>query len=337
MAEVCLSSQHPLSADEIARDRKTVKRYDQCGLGKKGIYVPGKMRPRKYCIPYEAVTHVFRRVAVSPGSGKAFLTPILYIVIRYDNGKESQNLFRYMDDADKMLKQLSDEHPEISQLSPEGERKKAEQEKREAELQSGELSSSAARAKGKLVRAKEKLEKRPGLSDRLAGVARVKRRIDLIKPGYTALAVGLLAGGAVLVLIGFLLALSGDRSSRTILILLIGFALLFIMGNSKVLPTRKKNKKALQKDYDKAIRDMTAYLAEGEEKFPIDPHYAHPYTCDRLIRILEEHRAENIDDAMAILKEDLKSMDSSVALSGDDYKQVVTIKPLFTVCGYQYE
>lgn len=326
-----------MTDEEIARDRKTVTRYDQCGLGKRCIYVPGKARPRKYCIPYEAVTHVFKRVAVSPGSGKAFLTPILYIVIRYDDGQESQNIFRYMDDADKMLKRLSEEHPEICLLSPEGEKEKEEREKREEALRSGELSPEAEKAKRKLERAKEKLERRPGLSEKLAGVARVKRRIDLIRPVYTALAAALLAAGAVLVLAGILLVLSGDRTSRTVLILLIGFALLLVMGNSRVLPTPRRNKRVLQRDYDKALQEMTDYLSGDKENFPFDAHYAHPYTCDRLIRILEEQRAETIPEAMDVLKEDLKAADSSVALHGDDYTQVVTIKPLFTVCGYRYE
>lgn len=335
MAERNLSSRSSLTAEEIARDRKTIKRYDQCGLGKRCIYVPGRMRPRKYCIPYESVTHVFKRVAVSPGSGKAFLTPILYIVIRYDDGKESENMFRYMDDADKMLKQLASEHPEICLLSPKEEKKKEEREERERALQNTELSDSAKRAERKLERAKRKLEMRPGLSDKLAAVATVKRKVDLIRPEYTALAAGLLAAGGVLVLIGFLMALSGDRSTKVILLLLGGFALLFIMGNSRILPTPKRNKRVLRRDYNKVLQDMNTYLRDFDH-FPIDIHYAHPYTCVRMIRILKEHRAETVDEAMEVLKEDLKAMDSSVALSGEDYKQIVTIKPLFTVCGYQF-
>lgn len=320
--------------EEEKQDRKTIRKYDQCGLGKRFLYMPGRFRPRKYAIPYEDITHVFKRVAVSPGSGKAFLTPILYIVVLTRDGKEIQNSFRYLDDADHMITQLEKEHPGICLMSPKEEKKKEEKEERERLIQSTQLSPSARKAKQKLERAKQKLEKRPGLSERLAATASVKRKLDLIKPGYVALAAVLLAAGAALVLIGFLMVLSGMRSSGVVLILLVGFALLFIMGNSRVLPTPKRNKKALNRDYEHLIKEMSNYVKD-EEHFPIDVHYAHPYTCDRLIRILMERRAETIDDAMRVLKEDLKSMDSSVALSGEEYRQVVTIKPLFTVRNYQ--
>ena len=57
--------------------------------------------------------------------------------------------------------------------------------------------------------------------------------------------------------------------------------------------------------------------------------------CVSTKRALLKVENDTPEEALKVLKADLKSMDSSVALSGDDFKQVVTIKPLFTVQDYR--
>ena len=111
-----MSGPQPLSRvtidPEIIRaDRRKSKKFDQCGLGEKAIYIGGSLTPRKFYVPYSQVTHVYKRVAVSKGSGKAFLTPILYLVVRYDDGQEKQCSFRYLNDADAMLTELEQRFP----------------------------------------------------------------------------------------------------------------------------------------------------------------------------------------------------------------------------------
>ncbi len=323
-----------LDPQAVTADRKTAKKYDQCGLGQLAIYMPSKYLPRKFYIPNEAVTNVYKRVAVSPMSGKFFLTPILSLVIRYDDGKEVESTFRYLDDADKMLNQLEAEHPSISLLSPEGEKKRQEKEEMDRKVRENVLSPEGQHEVTRLENAKWYLEKRPALTTALSGTARVKRSVDNINPMYQAIAFAVVILGLILVAAGIFLRLNGGNGSAEILTALAGIALLFVMMNSKVLPTRKRNKKALQRDYDKALGDMETYL-KSEKDFPLPARYAHPYTCERLISILKEESAADANGALEVLKEDLKKMDNTVALSGDDYKQVVTIKPMFLVADYK--
>lgn len=328
-------SQNVLDPAEVKADRKKCRKYDQCGLGEKCIYMGSTMHPRHYYIPYSAVTNVFKRVGASNPDGKGFLAPILFIVVRYDDGKEQQCSFRYLQDADKMLDDLEKNHPEIPLLSPEGLRKKAEREKAEERIQSNELSDTARESQKILENARWEVHKRPGIYEKLAAMAKLKRHADLMKPWVKYAAVGMLAGGLVLVLAGILMMRSA-AVSRTIGIVtaLIGVMLLFLAGNSKALPNKTNNRKRRDREYQEALAAMKNSLKHYRD-FPIPYCYAHPYTFDRMIRILQEERAETVEDALAVLKADLKSMDSSVALSGDDYKQVVTIKPLFTVQDYQ--
>lgn len=323
-----------LSKEELREDKKTIKRYDQCGLGKKAIYVGGKLLPRRFYIPYGAVTHVYRRVAVSPGSGKGFLTPILYIVVRYDDGKEAANSFRYITDADKMMEQIQEQHPSICLLSPDGEKKKKEREALDERIRQKKLSEQAQSDKTALEKAKRYLEMKPGLYAKLSGIARVKRTADLIDPRWQILTFALLILGLALIVLGAVFAKLGANKDMMIVMMLLGAALMFMMGNSKALPTRKRNRKKLQKDYDAALLEMETYL-KAYDGFPVDPHYAHPYVLSRLIRILQEQKADSCDAAMTVLKDELKAADHTVALTGDDYKEVVTIKPLFLVNDYR--
>ena len=108
-----------------------------------------------------------------------------------------------------------------------------------------------------------------------------------------------------------------------IVMMLLGAALMFMMGNSKVLPTRKRNRKKLQKDYDAALLEMETYL-KAYDGFPVDPHYAHPYVLTRLIRILQEQEADSCDAAMTVLKDELKAADHTVALTGRYFLSMIT-------------
>lgn len=324
-----------LGEKELKQDRKKAKRYDQCGLGAKAIYMGSTMSPRSRYVLYSEVSHVYKRVAESTASGKGFLAPILYIVVRFDDGQEYQTSFRYLQDADKMMDELEANHPEISLLSPEGEVKKAKKEAEEDAIQNRELSDSAEHEKNMLMAARRFLEKRPSLYKHLASVAKMKRRRDLVNPAYEAIAWIVLLLGFALLAGGIAMAVHGGFSgTMIILILLFGAMLVFLMFNSKVLPNRRTTRKALQKEYESAVQDMKRSL-KAEEGFPIPPAYCHPYVIDRMVRIIQEGRADNAEDALNVLKEDLKKMDSSVALSGDDYTQVVTIKPMFLVNDYR--
>lgn len=318
---------------QIKADRKKCRKYDQCGLGEKAIYMGSTMHPRNFYIPYEAVTNVFKRVGASNPDGKGFLAPVLFIVVRYDDGKEQQCSFRYLQDADKMLDDLEKNHPEIPLLSPEGIRRKKEREATEARIQANDLSAEALHSKKVLEDARWEVHKRPALYEKLAAMAKMKRHADLMKPSIRYIAVGLLAAGIAVTLAGIYIMRNANRSVGVVAALF-GIMLVFLAVNSKGLPSKMTNRKLRDREYEDALTAMKNSLRHLPD-FPIPYCYAHPYTFDRMIRILQEERAQNEKEALEVLKADLKAMDSSVALSGDDFKQVVTIKPLFTVQDYK--
>ncbi len=318
---------------QIKADRKKCRKYDQCGLGEKAVYMGSTMHPRNYYIPYEAITNVFKRVGASNPEGKGFLAPVLFIVVRYDDGREQECSFRYLQDADKMLDDLEKNHPEIPLLSPEGMRRKKEREATEARIQANALTKEALRSKKLLEDARWEVHKRPALYEKLAAMAKMKRHADLMKPSVRYIAVGLLAAGVLVTLAGAIVMRSMNRSIGVVTALF-GIMLVFLAINSKGLPSKMTNRKLRDREYEEALNAMKNSLKHLPD-FPIPCCYAHPYTFDRMIRILQEERAQTVEQALEVLKADLKSMDSSVALSGDDFKQVVTIKPMFTVQDYK--
>ncbi len=326
-------SQVVLSPEEVKADRKKCRKYDQCGLGEKAIYMGTTMHPRKLYIPYAAVTNVYKRVGVSNPDGKGFLAPVLFIVVRYDDGKEQSCSFHYLQDADKMLDDLEKNHPGIALLSPEGVRKQKEREELEARIQANELSEEAAHSKKLLEDARWEVHKRPGVYEKLAAMAKMKRHADLMKPWVKYVALGLFIGGALCTLAGAAVMRYGNKSVG-IVAALVGIMCVFLAINSKGLPSKMTSKKIRNQEYEKSLEEMKNSLKHLPD-FPIPYCYAHPYTFDRMIRILQEERAETVEDALAVLKADLKSMDSSVVLQKEDYRQVVTIKPLFTVQDYR--
>lgn len=326
-------SQITIEEAQIKADRKKCRKYDQCGLGEKAVYMGSTIHPRNYYIPYEAITNVFKRVGASNPEGKGFLAPVLFIVVRYDDGREQECSFRYLQDADRMLDDLEKNHPEIPLLSPEGMRKKKEKEATEARIQANALTREALRSKKVLEDARWEVHKRPALYEKLAAMAKMKRHADLMKPSVRYIAVGLLAAGVLVTLAGAIVMRSMDRSIGVVTALF-GIMLVFLAVNSKGLPSKMTNRKLRDREYEEALNAMRNSLKHLPD-FPIPCCYAHPYTFDRMIRILQEERAQTVEEALDVLKADLKSMDSSVALSGDDFKQVVTIKPMFTVQDYR--
>ena len=177
------------------------------------------------------------------------------------------------------------------------------------------------------------MHKRPALYEKLAAMAKMKRHADLMKPSVRYIAEGLLAAGVLVTLAGAIVMRSMDRSIGVVTALF-GIMLVFLAVNSKGLPSKMTNRKLRDREYEEALNAMRNSLKHLPD-FPIPCCYAHPYTFDRMIRILQEERAQTVEEALDVLKADLKSMDSSVALSGDDFKQVVTIKPMFTVQDYR--
>jgi hypothetical protein len=103
-----------LLKDELKEDRKSARKYDDCGLGEKALYLGAfGFRCARY-IPLGQVERVFKRLAVSKGffeEGKIYGT-LSYLVVRYDGEKEKVCRFTREEDLDLMLEDFRN-HTEI--------------------------------------------------------------------------------------------------------------------------------------------------------------------------------------------------------------------------------
>ena len=54
-----------------------------------------------------------------------------------------------------------------------------------------------------------------------------------------------------------------------------------------------------------------------------------------MIRVLREGRAQSVKESLALVKEDLKKLDSSVQVEQEEYDEVVTVKPMFLCQDYK--
>lgn len=328
---------HSLSDEELKTDKKNCRKIGPCGIGRKALYLNSFYISRYYYVCWNDVRRVFKRVAMSKGgySGKGIFGSMPYLVVQFSDGTEKQCNFKFEDQVDQILEIVQKEHPGI----PVHSKKSEEKLERARRLQEAKylkvLSPEAEKTVWKLRTAKETLE-RSNYPKQLSYAAKQKRIQDNISPSWRATAIIFMAAAVVLVLYG-IYAFVTDRGFALVA-LLAGLAVIAVIMAVQVLPTGTRNKKAAEKDWNQAIHDMERYLSRSSvngEKFPVPPQYAHPVVLERMIRIVREGRAETADEALAVLKEDLKKMNKSVRVSQEEYDEVVAIKPMFLVCDYQ--
>lgn len=95
-----------LPADVLRNDKTGCLQFDECGLGKKAVYLGFCGVSRIRYIPLANVRRVYKRLMVSKGffeQNKLFGV-LPYLVIRYDSGKEKAYRFTHEEDVDAMLK-----------------------------------------------------------------------------------------------------------------------------------------------------------------------------------------------------------------------------------------
>lgn len=321
-----------LDRDTLVTDRKSCKRFGPCGVGERALYLSSFYVGCRYYLPYGGITRVFKRVAMSKGgfTGKGMFASIPYLVVEYDGGKQKQCNFKREDDVDRLLEYMAQIRPDIPRLSEEGERRLAEKAAREAARYLKELSPQAQKAWDELEKARTRLADDPALPNRLARAAKTKRTIDRANPAYKWVALTIVVLGAAALVYGLWSWLHKDGTG--VYFLLFGLAAVFFFSGANVLPTAKNNKKAAAREWEAARAAMEEYVGN---KFPVPCQYAHPVVLERMIRILREGRAQTVDEALEVLKNDLRAMNSSVQVEQEEYDEVVCIKPMFLLCDYQ--
>ena len=225
-------------------------------------------------------------------------------------------------------------HPEIPTLSEAGEKRVAEERAKEEARYLKELSPEAENAVLRLRSARAWLVKEPEISDDLAYAARQKRVMDRMNTTYrwAAAAIFLLAAGAFVFGVISLLRHEGFA----VYFVLFGIAFMFYTMSSQVLPTGRNNKRYANEQWQKALGASADHISGYRDGiFPVPAQYAHPATLDRMIRVIREGRAQTAEEAWKVMKSELKAINSDVTVSRTEYDEIVTIKPMFLLCGYE--
>ena len=321
-----------LNAEAVAADKKSCKRFGPCGVGEEALFLNSYFIDRHYYVAFSSVRRVFKRVAMSQGgfSGKGVFGAIPYLVVQYDGGKEKQCTFKREEDVDAMLAYIGEVHPEIPTLSVGGEQRLEQKAKEEAARYLSELTSDAQSAKEELEKAQKFLSGYPELTDQLSKAARAKRVNQHTNPAYRWVALAIVLAGAAALVYGIISWRRGGDFG--VYFALFGFAAVFFFSGAHVLPTAKNNRHAVNRAWEQALEAMENVLPE---KFPLPARYAHPIVARRMVRILREGRAQSAEEALDVLKADLKALTADVQVDQEEHDEVVVIKPLFLVSDYQ--
>lgn len=325
----------PLSRQVLAEDKKSCIKVGPVGLGKRALYSNSFYISRYYYTCWTDIRRVFKRVAMSKGgfSGKGVFASIPYLVIQKTDGTEQQCNFKVEDQVDQILKWVKENHPEIPIYSLESEQKlKRAQAEQEAKYLK-ELPREAEDTVRTLESAKALLEKDDRYSRMLVYAAKQKRSVDGAKTSLKTLAALIDIGSLALILGGLYIRFAKGHTEGFYAVAF-GAAFIISVAASQILPTPRRNKRTVQADWEEALSQMRTYLKDPDG-FPVPVQYAHPIVLERMIRAVREGRATTPDEALDVVRKDLKALNNTVKVSQQEYDEVVTVKPMFIVCDYQ--
>ena len=324
-----------LDAETLKDDKQNCRKFGPCGVGQLALYLGGRFIDRRYYIPWKEVKRIFKRVAMSSGgfTGKGMFGSMAFLVVQFGS-EEKECPFKFEADVDRLLACVEQEHPNIPTHSVKAQNKLAKAEAAEEARYLKELSPEASSAVEALTTDRGFLELRPSLCDAMTNSARQKRVVDNISPTHRVVGALLTVLGAAAVLYG-LYGLIAHLPSAMYFILG-GGAAFFTALSSNTAPNKWSSKKYAQAQWEEAVEDMRVYL-KGRPSFSIPPQYAHPVVLTRMIRVLREGRAQTAPEALDVVKQDLRALNSSVTVTQKEHDEVVAIKPLFLVCDYRDE
>lgn len=323
-----------LSENDLVEDKKNCKKYGPCGVGEKAIYLNSFYFDRRYYIVYSSITRIFKRIAMSKGgfTGKGVFASIPYLVVEYDNGKYKQCNFKREEDVDLLLEHIRKTHPDIRLHSEEAERRLLEKQKMLEAKKAKEITEQARQTIQELEQCQAYLEEKQAQAIELSAAAKRKRAYDRSNPSYKWVALAIVLMGAAAAAYGVYALMT--HAGFAIYFLLFGLAAVFLFSGANVLPTSRNNKRAIEDRLQKAIGAQQIYIGKYPN-FPLPAYYAHPIVVQRMIRTIEEGRAQTAQEALETVKKDLQALNSSVQVEQEEYDEVVAVKPMFLVMDYK--
>ena len=324
-----------LPENELKEDKKSCHKFGPCGVGQKAIYLNSFYIDRQYYVPMKSVKRVFKRIAMSKGgfTGRGVFATLPYLVVEFDDGRQKQCNFKHEEDVDRILAYIEDNFPDIPLHSEAAEQKLREKERNlEKKRLAGNISDTARNNISILDNAIKYLHKDSDLYLNLSQSAKKKRVYDRSNPAYkwVALAITIIGLGAFFYGVYSVITHAGFG----IYFLLFGLAAIFLFSGASVLPTSKNNKHYIEKQLVRSIDDMQRYIKTYPD-FPVPAYYAHPVVLKRMQDILKDKRAETMSEALEVLKNDLKALNSSVVVEQEEYDEIVAVKPMFRLMDYK--
>ena len=323
-----------LNAEAVAADKKSCKRFGPCGVGKEALFLNSYFIDRRYYVAFSSVRRVFKRVAMSKGgfTGKGLFATMPYLVVVYEDGKEKQCNFKYEDQVDAFVASVKERFPQIKTVSEAAEKRLAEAEKKQAEKCLIPLSEQAKETVNVLEQAKAALTKRLSLFTELTNAAKKKRTYEKTKPFYKWLALFMVVMGAAALAYGVFSFMNHDAFA--VYFVLFGMAAIFLFSGANVMPTSTNNRKAIEKRLAAAEKAVTGYVDSLHLGLPVPACYLHPVTVERMQRAVREGRAESVEDAFDVVKNDLKKTNADVSVTQEEFDEIMAIKPVFLVRDY---
>lgn len=326
---------HILDPDTLSIDKKSSTKIEGCGLGQKALYFNSFFIDRRYYAEWQDIERVWKRVAMSKGgfSGKGIFGSMAYLVVKLRNGKEFQCNFKYEQNVDILLSQIEKSHPEIPTHSLKEEQAKKREELEEKKKYKRDLSKKAQQTVESLRKYEDDLKQKPAIYEHLSAAAKQKRTLAGISGTYKILAGVILSLAIVAIIFGVILIVN-HHGTAAIYFVIFGIAFIFTIMATGVLPTRKRNNRTAEAEWQAALKDSANYIRHING-FPLPAQYAHPVVLERMIRAIRMGRAETADEALDVVKEDLKKLNNTVQVSQKEYDEVVAVKPMFLVCEYK--
>lgn len=329
-------SSETLEKEVLLQDKKGCKKIGRVGIGNKAIYLNSYFLERDLYIPIQMVRRVFKRVAMSKGgySGKGVFASMAYLVVEYDGNKEHQIRVKHEHQVDRMLDEIHKRFPNIPLVSLKAEERLEAAAREEEKRYKKDLSDPAKEGIQTLESLGEKLQKNPKLYEGLARTAKTKRMASGTKPYYKYIKYLMLFGCLAGIGLG-ILTYNLNFGMETSFVFF-AFSAIFIFVASQVNRTGSFNKEEADREFEEAVALMNQYMTTtGIETCGIPASYFHPHTLTRMIRIIREGRAEGVEEAFGVLKDDLKGINNTVAVSEKEYEEIVTIKPMFLCMDYK--
>lgn len=322
-----------LSPEELHREKKSMKRIGRMGVGERAVFLSTMLMDRSRYVLFTDMNRIFKQVAMSKGgfSGRGIFGSMAYIVVELKSGHQVRCAVQVEKDADALLSEVSLRCPGLPTHSRAAEQKLREAAEEEKARYAEQLSARAKETIKTLENDKVLLEKTPAVYRSLAASARQLRTVRRVNPSAKWVALVVLVMAVLATLFGLVRILQGGTTA--IYIVFFGFAVIFLLMSSRVLPSARNNLRKVAATNADAVHAMEEQLRGVD--FSVPARYAHPVVLARMIRVIREGRAETAEEALQLVKTDLQALNASVSVSQKEYDEVVEIKPMFLNCNYQ--